>query len=94
MPKRYPPLTPPEVSSILSARGFVSDRSKGSHVQYRGTIRGVTRYVTVDTGKHEYSDFLMQSMIRQSGMTREEFYGATKSTARKIGLRHVVELKD
>lgn len=94
MPKRYPPLTPQEVIRILSARGFVPDRSKGSHIQYQGTIRGVTWYVTVDTGKDEFGDFLIQSMIRQSGMTREEFYGSTTSTARKIGLRHVVDLKD
>jgi hypothetical protein len=32
----------------------------------------------------EFDDRLIKIMISQSGFTREEFYGATKSTAKKI----------
>jgi hypothetical protein len=33
--------------------------------------------------KREFDDYLIKNMIRQSGMTREKFYGATKRTAQK-----------
>ncbi|MBI3963173.1 MAG: hypothetical protein HY335_10485 [Deinococcus sp.] len=94
MPKRFPPLTPLDVERILKARGFVLERSVGSHYQYQGMVRGVSRRVTVMASVGQYDDRLIKYMISQSGLTREEFYGATKATARKIGLRQVVELKD
>jgi predicted RNA binding protein YcfA (HicA-like mRNA interferase family) len=87
MPKKYPPLTPDEVVRILKARGFVYDYTTGSHEYYRGMIRGVTRRVTVDRQYREFDDKLIVLMIDQSGLTREEFYGSTKETARKINLR-------
>jgi hypothetical protein len=41
--------------------------------------------VTVDVGKREFDDFLIKSMIRQSGFDRNEFYAA-RATAKKAGL--------
>jgi len=35
----------------------------------------------------DFNPFLIKSMIAQSGLSREAFYGATKSTAKKIGMR-------
>ncbi|MBI5464367.1 MAG: type II toxin-antitoxin system HicA family toxin [Ignavibacteriales bacterium] len=84
MPEKFPPLTPQEVVAILKARGFSLNNQEGSHAQYVGFFGGVKRRVTVDMAKVDYNDFLIKSMIRQSGMTREEFYCSTKSTARKI----------
>jgi hypothetical protein len=49
--------------------------------------RGVTRRVTVDRHYREFSDSLIVFMITQSGLTREEFYGSTRETGRKIGRR-------
>lgn len=87
MPKRYPAITPAEVTAILLARSFVLDRTRGSHSYYSGTVRDRLRHVTVSTHYAEFSTERIQDMIAQSGLTREEFYGSTKETARKIGLR-------
>lgn len=87
MPRKYPSLTPSEVRAILQARTFVKKGQRGSHEQWAGVWAGNPRVVTVDGHYPEFDDDLIKSMIRQSGMTREQFYGATDRTARKIGLR-------
>lgn len=88
MPDRYPPLTPAEVVKVLLCRGFFLDRKKGSHHQYVGTWNGSKHTVTVDMSWPTYNDpDLIKSMILQSGMTREQFYGATTKTAKKINLK-------
>ena len=87
MPKKYPPLTPEEVAGILKASGFAYDHTTGSHEYYQGVIHGINRHVTVDRHYREFSDKTLIFMIDQSGLTREEFYGSTKETARKINLR-------
>lgn len=87
MPKKYPPLTPAEVIKILKKRGFELKSTEGSHAQYEGVVDGITRKVTVDEGEKEFDDFLIKSMIRQSGLTRNEFYCTTKVTALKINMK-------
>ena len=87
MPRRYPPLTPEEVIAILLSRGFHLDRTAGSHAQYSGTVRGQFRRVTVDLHYRDLDDRAIKRLILQSGFTREEFYGSTKESARKISLR-------
>jgi predicted RNA binding protein YcfA (HicA-like mRNA interferase family) len=64
--------------------GFERKATRGSHAQYENEKRCK---VTVDLAVSEFTDFLLKSMISQSGLTREEFYGATRSTAKKINLR-------
>ncbi|MHB1686960.1 MAG: type II toxin-antitoxin system HicA family toxin [Ignavibacteriaceae bacterium] len=86
MPKKYPPLTYQEVISILKARGFTFGDQKGSHEQYEGIINGQKRKVTVDKNDSPYDDFILKSIINQSGLSREEFYTATKTTAKKINM--------
>jgi predicted RNA binding protein YcfA (HicA-like mRNA interferase family) len=86
MPRKYPPLTPKEVIAILRARGFVYDHSRGSHEYYSGILKGKRRFVTVDVSYREFSIQRIKDMIDQSGLTREEFYGSTKGTAKKINL--------
>ena len=88
--RKYPPLTPREVVSILLALGFGLKRQDGSHAQYErpaGTANKERRLVTVDMSVSEFWEDLVKSMIRQSGFSREEFYGATKATAKKINSR-------
>jgi hypothetical protein len=34
-------------------------------------------------GEKDFGDYILKSMIRQSNHTRDEFYGATKRTARR-----------
>jgi len=38
----------------------------------------------VDVNEDVFDEYLIKSMIRQSGRTREQFYGATKKTGKKI----------
>lgn len=68
-------------------RGFEKKAQRGSHEQYEGQINGTLHKVTVDIHSSPYDYFLIKSMIEQSGMSREEFYGATKTTAKKINLK-------
>lgn len=87
MPKKYPPLTPDEVIKILKKRGFILKATEGSHAQYEGEVKGLTKKVTVDEAEKEFGNFLIKSMIRQSGLSREEFYCSTKATALKVNLK-------
>ena len=84
--RRRPPLTPAEVISILVALGFKFDRQGGSHRHYERLADEIRprSIVTVDASVDTFSDDLMKSMIRQSNHTREEFYGATEKTRRKL----------
>lgn len=89
MPKKYPPLTYQEVVAILKSRGFKLEDQEGSHEQYEGVVNGQKRKVTVDKNDSPYNDFILKSMISQSGLSREEFYTATKATAKKINMKKV-----
>jgi len=88
-PRRYPTLTPSEVKKILQARNFLRVNTRGSHAYYEATINGKRRVVTVDEHVSQFDDFLLKSMIEQSGLSREEFYGSTKKTAKKIDVPYV-----
>jgi predicted RNA binding protein YcfA (HicA-like mRNA interferase family) len=83
LPKKFPALTPDEVVAILISNGFARTAFRGSHAHYE---KG-PRKVTVDMAVKDFNTYLIKSMIAQSGLTREDFYGATKSTAKKIGKR-------
>ena len=87
--RRYPPLTPSEVKAIVLALGFRHRRTQGAHAHYeRQAIAGLPRsLVTVDEHYPEFDDDLIKKMIAQSNHTRDEFYGATKHTAKKAGVR-------
>ena len=87
--RKYPPWTPSEVAAILKSLGFSKARVESSHAHYeRGAC---TRYarsiVTVDTNYREFDESRIKTMIRQSNRTRDEFYGATKGTARKASVQ-------
>ena len=87
--KKYPPLSVSEIVSILQRAGFSYKRSRGDHDYYeiQPTAQDPQRrLVTVDSGARQFDDFLLKSMIDQSGLSREAFYGATKKTAAKIGV--------
>ena len=84
--RRYPPLSLSEVRSILEALRFTLKRQDGSHQQYERAAQGqrVRAIVTLDVSVSSFGEFLLRSMIRQSTFSREEFYGATEKTKRKI----------
>src|SRR5688572_13032285 len=87
--KKYPPLTPNEVIEILGRLGFQKRGHEGSHAQYFKPADESRKAsaVAVDTAYREFDDDLIKSMIRQSNHSREEFYGATKRSAKKAGLK-------
>jgi predicted RNA binding protein YcfA (HicA-like mRNA interferase family) len=67
------------VEKVLKRAGFNLIRQKGtSHATWEGVIKGTRRVVTVDhlggKKKEQYGRGLMASMIRQSGLTKQEFY--------------------
>jgi predicted RNA binding protein YcfA (HicA-like mRNA interferase family) len=84
--RKYPPLTPSEVISILQCLGFSFKRQTGSHQHFeRAPEKDGHRFVvTVDISIDEFWEELIKSMIGQSGYSREQFYGATKRTLKKI----------
>ena len=86
--RKTPPLTASDVVAILKALGFGFKNQEGSHAQYECPAGGgfPRSVVTVDTHGGEFDDFLMKSMIRQSNRSIEQFYGATKRTARKASV--------
>ena len=84
MAKKYPPLSVREVQSILRAWGFRHVRTRSSHEQWLGKVGELDRLVTVDTKYAQFDEKIVGLMIGQSGLSREEFYCATKTTARKI----------
>jgi predicted RNA binding protein YcfA (HicA-like mRNA interferase family) len=67
----------------LKGLGFVFHRQgKGSHEIW--IHMKTRRSVTVDAHYPQIDVSLMKVMVRESGVTRETFYGATKTTAKKI----------
>ncbi|MGH2574333.1 MAG: type II toxin-antitoxin system HicA family toxin [Ignavibacteria bacterium] len=78
---------------MLTANGFEYDNTVGSHAQYIGIIKGQKRRVTVDMHIDDFDDNLIKSMISQSGLSREDFYCSTKTTAKKINKINRKDLK-
>lgn len=84
MPRGWPPLELREVVAILQSLGLTYNKSRGGHDFYVGTHNGQKRKVTVDPKCAPFDEFLLQSMCKQAGSNRNEFYGATTGTAAKI----------
>ena len=49
------------------------DRTKGSHQQFVGFVRGKKRRVTVVTRQDRFPPRILASMIRQSGLSEQEW---------------------
>jgi predicted RNA binding protein YcfA (HicA-like mRNA interferase family) len=74
---KYPPLDRDQVESILKNLNFSIKRTEGDHANWEGYTGGKRRIVTVaqlKSKKEKYGHRLLNSMIRQSGLTRKEFY--------------------
>jgi predicted RNA binding protein YcfA (HicA-like mRNA interferase family) len=85
--RKYPPLTPNEIIDILLARGFKFHKTRGDHRFYTHTVKGKKKIAQVDMGNPFVTDKWIKLVILQTGMTREEFYCSTKSSAKKINLK-------
>jgi predicted RNA binding protein YcfA (HicA-like mRNA interferase family) len=85
MGKRLPHLKPREVQANIKGLGFTYKRTDGSHETWERAadiLIPQRKVVQVDVGKSQFDDFLMKSMIRQSGFTKDEFCTGTISPAR------------
>lgn len=76
---KYPPLDRSQVESVLHNLKFTKKRHKsGSHAQWEGFVKGQRRIVTVDhlsgKKKEKYGSKLLSKMIKQSGLSKKEFY--------------------
>jgi len=80
--KKYPRLTPKEVIDNLIALGFSFARQRGAHRYYK---HQTGHLVNVPMNWDLIDDIGMKSIIKNSGRTREEFYSATKTSAKKLG---------
>ena len=86
MPRKYPPLNATEFVANLGALGFRYSHSEGGHDFYKGSHSGKNWKVTVDEKESPFDEFLLKSMMKQAGVSREQFYAATGATAKKIGV--------
>jgi len=85
-PRKYPPLTPREIIEILGARGFTHHHNHGDHQFFIIWIKGKKRISQVDMRRAQYSEYFLKLLIQETGMSREDFYRSTKSTAKKVNL--------
>ena len=74
---KLPILSAREVLRALERAGFSRVAQKGSHVRLKGTWGGQTRVVIVPNHP-EIARGTLLSIIRQSGMTRDEFLDALR----------------
>lgn len=72
------PVTCKEVKDLLRHLGFEKKKTNaGSHEKWKHPkFRGAGRSVTVDCPKAPFDDFLMGSMARQAGLSKQEFWEA------------------
>jgi predicted RNA binding protein YcfA (HicA-like mRNA interferase family) len=68
MPRRY---RPREVIRVLERLGWRVVRQRGSHVRLR--LPGGRNPVTVPVSQRELRNDVFQSILKQAGLTREQF---------------------
>jgi predicted RNA binding protein YcfA (HicA-like mRNA interferase family) len=74
---KLPVLSAREVLKALERAGFARVAQRGSHIRLKGTWAGQTRVVIVPNHP-EIARGTLLSIIRQSGMSREEFLDALR----------------
>jgi hypothetical protein len=78
MSGQHPPIDCADFKAILAALGLQKRKRKkqtsGSHEDWVGMVNGKWRKVTVDCPKAPFTDFLLDSMARQAGVTRKKIY--------------------
>jgi predicted RNA binding protein YcfA (HicA-like mRNA interferase family) len=78
----YPKLSSKDIEKILLKHGFKFVSQKGSHRQFKGVVKEKKRRVTVLADRKSFHPKTLKSMIRQSGLTEEEFFD--KKTENKL----------
>jgi len=70
----YPKLSSKDIEKILLKHDFKFVSQKGSHRQFKGVVKEKKRRVTVLADRKSFHPKTLKSMIRQSGLTEEEFF--------------------
>jgi predicted RNA binding protein YcfA (HicA-like mRNA interferase family) len=88
--RRFPPLKRAQVIAILTNLGFTAVRH-GDHECWERqanpslALGPTNQRRLVPVGDYdEFDQTLLKRMIRETGFTRDQFYGACKDTAKKI----------
>ena len=78
-----PTLSTSDVRRILRNARFEKKRTKGSHETWEGYVRAKRRVVTLDDNCAPFTprNPMTKSMINQSGLTPDEFYGLLDGAA-------------
>jgi predicted RNA binding protein YcfA (HicA-like mRNA interferase family) len=86
VPRAWPPLTAGEIADCLTELGWVHDRDNATHQVW---VHETTHKIAVvDVKWQPVSGPMLKHLITEElHLTREQFYGATKTTRKKIGLR-------
>ena len=71
-PQKLPALKPREVVRILEKAGFVVVRQRGSHIQMKHPDQPERR-ITIPYHRRDLAPKTLASIIRQAGLTVEEF---------------------
>ncbi|MBI5150791.1 MAG: type II toxin-antitoxin system HicA family toxin [Candidatus Omnitrophica bacterium] len=66
-------LSSKDIKRILEKHGFVFSRQRGSHQQFVGFVHGKKHRVTVIANQKKFAPGTLRSMIRQSGISENEF---------------------
>lgn len=81
--KKYLPLTPDELMTVLKAFGFSKKRTRGDHEQWEGWTNETRRVVTVQLIRGKYSITRMKTLIQNMGLSVNEFYGKDERIAKR-----------
>lgn len=72
MPKRKP-LSARDIIKVLLKHGFEKVGQKGSHIRFKKKV-GKKAYITVVPNYREIGPVVFSSIVRRSGLTKEDFY--------------------
>jgi len=87
--RKYPPLKQSEMVAIFLGLGFRLIRV-GKHPCYEREADAIRQRKVVPVDDYdEFEEKLIKSLILQTGFTREEFYGAAKSSAKKLNIQTI-----
>lgn len=76
MDERLRALGSREVERILRKYDFSIKRREGSHQQFVGVVEAKKRRVTVLAGQRSFARKTLASMIRQSGLSEQQWLAA------------------
>jgi len=81
--KKYPVISQADFAKILRAIfGREPDRTKGDHEKWFGAPHDPNAWADNDTGCDPVYDWVIPATIEKCKVTREQFYGLRKATAK------------